>query len=209
MDFVHNFCLSYHSFCHHTTRRNQSPKARTFGQFRALWAWKIGRQEATPISLPSGLSPPLRRIFRDGPYWWVKGGGEASLLKIEGGRSRRVAPPQSLPDLPAELMIPLGGRLLRGHRGGVTLKWGQRHSLSAPIQDVASLSPDYVAVATHRSVDIWRALDWTPKKKSKSIVREMSLPLPSPTVRVLAHRGTLFMIGAHYGVLWARYGPSP
>jgi hypothetical protein len=176
---------------------------------RALWSWKIGRQEATPISLPPDLSPPLRRIFRDGPYWWVKGGGEAYLLKIDGRHSRRVARPQSLPDLSDELMIPLGGRLLRGHRGGVTLKWGDQHSLSAPLQDVASLSPDYVAVATHRSVDIWRAIDWRPKGKSNSIKREMSLPLPSTTVKVLAHRGTLFMIGAHYGVLWARYDTSP
>ncbi len=117
--------------------------------------------------------------------------------------------PLKMPLSPAPLSAPVGGRLATIAREGVTLSWGAARHLAPPTHDLAVLTPQHLALATARGVEVWEAQGGERGGPRGALRRVLRLDLGAPVTRLLARREALYILCPSRGLYWARLTRSP
>jgi len=176
-----------------------------------LWWWPLkSRSAPRALPLPIGLRAPITRLVRDGSGWWVRGAdGRAVALKLSSalapdGLSRRAEPLSELidfPERPAQLSLPLGGRLLRAAQGGLELTWGEQRLISPPVLALASLDARHVAVGTSEGLTVYQASSERGAEQPLHAIAQ--LRLGAAVTELILHEATLYLICPKRGIIWA------
>jgi hypothetical protein len=178
-----------------------------------LWAWELeARRPPDPLTLPEALSSQVARrggvtrLVADGGYWWLaRADGLAYPVDLSrspplpatlAGRPLRMSPP------PTRLSAPLGPHLATLSREGVTLSWGEGSYLVPPTYDIAPLTPQHLALATARGVEVW-------EMAGERLRLALRLDLGAPATRLVARSASLYILSPTRGLYWARLTLTP
>lgn len=183
-----------------------------------LWTWRHGsqpRQEPLPAPVPNSLLT----ISKDGRVWWLSTphskGRKVWPFLLFNGPPKLVGNAHIRHKEKVKLLVPLGGKALRGEKDGLELTWGTIRMSTPPLKGLCSLTPKVAVVATSRDVRmIYHFSREKDAPHSKRILRNsetnkahgklieaFSLALPSSTEQVICEEGWLTLLGSEYGLL--------